>query len=163
MLVCMHRLPAIVATVAAAAALAAMPTLARAQADALQRCRSLPEAAARLACYDAIVVPAAAPPAPPAMPAATAAVPAPAAFGLPDKARAAEPEAIEAQVAAGFSGWGPNERIRLDNGQVWLVTDGSTGDVRPGQRKVKVRRGALGSYFLEFEGLNRSPRVRRVE
>ena len=32
-----------------------------------------------------------------------------------------------------------------------------------GSRKVKVRRGALGSYFLDFEGLTKSPRVRRLQ
>ena len=29
--------------------------------------------------------------------------------------------------------------------------------------KVRVRRGALGAFFLEFEGSNRSPKVRRVQ
>jgi len=88
--------------------------------------------------------------------------PAPDRFGLPARARS-EPVSIDSSVSADFQGWDPNTRIRLSNGQVWQVIDGSSGALRPGQRKVTVTRGALGSFFLEFEGLNRSPRVRRVE
>lgn len=155
---------------------------------AFGRCREIAEANARLACYDAI--PFAAPRAgaaaagtPAASTAAasaasaTAATPAgtartaeaaPAApsaadrFGLAAVPAAQELQSIASSVESDFFGWGPNERIRLLNGQVWEVVDGSSGTVAPANRKVVVRRGALGSYFLEFEGLNRSPRVRRL-
>lgn len=70
---------------------------------------------------------------------------------------------IESSVSNDFYGWDPNTRIRLNNGQVWQVIDGSTGTVNADNRRVKVTRGALGSFFLEFEGMNKAPRVRRVE
>ena len=65
---------------------------------------------------------------------------------------------------AAFRGWGPNARIRLENGQVWQVIDGSTLRVRPGARRVRVEKALIGSsYFLEIEGINAAPRVKRVE
>jgi hypothetical protein len=54
-------------------------------------------------------------------------------------------------------------RIRLDNGQVWEVIDGIGAAVGPDQREVTVRRGAMGSFFLDFAGTNHSARVRRVQ
>ncbi len=134
------------------------------------RCRHVAEAGARLACYDAI--PHATPPparpasAPPVATRAAEPASAPLAahdrFGLAVRNPADDLQSIATSVPASFFGWSANERIRLDNGQVWEVVDGSSGSVGPANRKVTVRRGALGSYFLEFEGLNSSPRVRRL-
>jgi len=134
------------------------------------KCRHVADATARLACYDAIPYvaapvagPASAPPAA-TRPAEPASAPRSALerFGLVARPPAEDLQSITSSVNADFFGWGPNERIRLDNGQVWEVIDGSTGSVGPANRKVTIRRGALGSFFLEFEGLNSSPRVRRI-
>ena len=144
---------------------------------AFGKCRRVADAVERLACYDAIPHPVA-PPVRPSSAAHTAeqraSASAPAAaparvsppgadtFGLPSRARTQELQSIRSTVGADFFGWGPTERIRLENGQVWEVLDGSSGTVGPVNRQVTVRRGALGSFFLEFEGLNISPRVRRL-
>jgi hypothetical protein len=138
------------------------------QDDSFLRCRALVDATARLACYDALPVAAAAP-APVVVAAAAPAVapsPTPAArvadfFGLPQ--RAAEPQEAVSAVGASFSGWGPNQRIRLENGQVWQVIDGSSVALPEGRRQVTVKRGALSSFYLDIQGINTSPRVRRVE
>jgi hypothetical protein len=148
--------------------LAAVPALAD---DAgLLRCRAIPESAARLACYDALVVPASAPAAStfglPAAPAPAQPVPAPKPeqFGMEFKTPDNLPEAIESTIPGVFDGWGPKENIRLANGQVWQVTDDSSGVVRTMKDgKVRVRRGVLGAFYLEIEGSNRSPRVKRLQ
>lgn len=153
----------------------AICTPALAQNDGVPRCQGLAEPAARLACYDSLFPPRAAPaPNPPqtsaatAAPAASSAPAAPpseavAQFGLPQKAKPTEIETIESTVAANFTGWGPNDRIRLQNGQVWEVVDGSSGTITPDMRRVKVRRGLFGAFFLDFEGLTKSPKVRRLQ
>lgn len=153
--------------------LAALPALA--QDTGLTRCRALTDAGARLACYDALAdaaVPAGAPRAATvaAPPAATGAL-APAAgvasgevaanFGR--AAPSQEPDMIQSAVGPSFNGWEPNQRIKLLNGQEWQVTDGTSATVPAKERKVAVRRGWFGAYFLEVEGLNASPRVRRVQ
>jgi hypothetical protein len=138
------------AALAMAIAVVSITTSAHAQSDALQRCRAIAESAARLACYDAIPVPAR------GDAAAPAAAPA-AAKGGPTG------EPVESAVGSGFAGWSPNERIRLANGQVWQVVDGTVHAVAPGARKAKIRRGVLGSFFLDIEGVSASPRVRRVQ
>jgi hypothetical protein len=148
---------------------------------ALLRCRALSDAAARLACYDALPVQSAAPlrtapaaaagPAPAAAPAAVTPPAAPAAAVATAPAAAQrfgqesrdEPQSITSQIAGVFEGWGPNTRIKLANGQVWQVTDGSEGLYHLQSPKVTVRRALLGGFQLEIEGAKRSPRVRRVE
>lgn len=150
-----------------ALSLAALPALAQ---DGLQRCRAIADATARLTCYDAL----AAAPKPPAVPVAAAVPAAPVAatkpapkpadnFGLPASKRPDEAQEVQSSVGPSFDGWGPNSRIRLDNGQVWQVTDGTSTSIPERARKVAVKRGALGSFYLDIEGLNTSPRVRRVE
>ena len=121
----------------------------------LLECRKLTGSTQRLACYDAL--PATAPP---------GAVPRSAAegFGLnrPDPARSIEPEAIETHIQGRFEGWEPRDRITLANGQVWQISDNSRAAFDMVSPKVKVVRGWLGSFFLQIEGTNHSPRVRRV-
>lgn len=141
---------------------------------AILKCRTLPDTSARLACYDAITVGAtpAAVAAPAAAPgAALAAAPAPAArskeadFGIEtQKRREQEPQSVASTVVGDFEGWGPNSRIRLANGQVWRIVDGSEA-VLPRMRdaKVRIERNLLGTLFLKVEGANSSAKVRRVE
>lgn len=145
---------AFVLTCSAAAATAQLP-------DQLLRCRALADAATRLACYDALAV-ATDPAAPRTTSPAPPAPAAPADFGLPRPAAETAGQEVRSRVAPGFDGWKGSTRIALENGQVWEVVDGSSGYVGPGNRKVVVRRGALGSYRMEFEGSNNSPSVRRI-
>ena len=134
------------------AALAADPTL--------QQCRSIPDPAARLACYDALPLQAGPATATPAVPAAEV----PAQFGLVrEAAPVVELPSIESTIPGHFDGWYPNRRVKLANGQVWQVADGSTRFYDLDNPKVTIRRGVLGAFYLDLSVDNRSIRVRRVE
>lgn len=132
-----------------------------AQGSSLQACRAIADAGARLACYDALPLPAATPAAAPAAsaPAATAQ----SNFGLEAKAVQKAPDAIDSHIEGRFEGWSDKTRIKLANGQVWQVSDGSHAYLNLTNPKVRVRRGLFGAFFLDIEGTGRSPRVRRVE
>jgi hypothetical protein len=152
---------------------------------AILKCRSLPDTASRLACYDAIPVgaapvAAAAAPAPAPAPAAraVAAAPAPVAVAAPaaspeqsfglrpvvKKQQDVEPSSIRSSVVGRFDGWGPGTIFRLANGQVWKVTD-DTDAVLPivQNPNVEITRGLIGAYFLQVEGHANSARVARVK
>lgn len=129
---------------------------------ALLRCRGIADIAARVACYDAIPIGADGPPG------AQASAPAPAPeenFGLEAvKQREAQPTAIRSTVAGDFSGWGPGSQIRLANGQVWRIVDGSEAVLAPMKDpQVSIERNLFGTLFLRVEGSNSSAKVRRVE
>lgn len=145
---------------------------------ALQRCRQIADSLQRMVCYDAIVLPQApssglpaatqaAPQSAGARPAAVVAAPTAkdeaATFGLPARRIESAPEQLESAIAGAFDGWQAQTRIRLSNGQLWQVTDGSEGAYRLRDPKVKITRGPFGSYFMEIEGVKQTPKVRRVE
>ena len=146
------------------------------------RCRNLSEAPARLACYDALVVPATdakrgvskpavqpeTRPSPAATPMSSPAVVAAAPqkieqFGLENRVNPDTLDAIESYIPGRFEGWEAKSNIKLANGQVWQVSDDSSRYLTLNDPKVRIRRGALGTFYLEFEKTNYSPRVRRVQ
>lgn len=129
-------------------------------AESLRRCRAMADKEQRLACYDALTpaawgLPSAASVANPGADAAR--------FGLPAVSAQDSLSVIEAQIPGRFMGWGPRTRIRLSNGQVWEVADGSEGAYEQQSPKVKIRRGMLGSFFLDIEGVTQTPKVRRIQ
>jgi hypothetical protein len=142
--------------------------LALADDAAILKCRALGDAQARLACYDTIPVNAQRP-ASAANPAIATAAPAPAmsaeqSFGMEAvKHKEAEPRSIESTIVGKFDGWEPGAQIHLANGQVWRVVDGSSA-VLPGMDNVRVKvvRNVIGTLFMEIDGTNNSPKVRRV-
>ncbi|WP_310386821.1 hypothetical protein [Roseateles sp.] len=143
--------------------MSALFAAARAQAQALpaQQCRAMPDPQARLLCYDAWVDAQAglASSKSAAGPAAPAAV----SFGLEQQARKAEAQEIESEISGLFEGWGPKQVIKLNNGQLWQITDDSSAVLYLKNPKVKVRRSVLGYFVLEFEASTHTAKVRRLE
>lgn len=126
------------------------------------KCRALTDTGARLACYDAIQVG--------ARPQVATAAAAPVRskdenFGMEEKKRReAEPASISSTIAGDFQGWGPSSQIRLANGQVWRIIDGSDAVLPPMRNpKVTIERNMFGTLFLKVEGTNSSAKVRRVQ
>ena len=76
---------------------------------------------------------------------------------------AAELPAIHSHIPGTFHGWSQHTTIRLANGQVWQVMDEGTRRMTLQDPKVRVRRGLMGAFYLEFEAHNHAPRVRRLE
>ena len=72
-------------------------------------------------------------------------------------------ERIDTAIEGRFEGWIAKSQIPLANGQVWQVTDGSRATLELVNPKVVIRRGFMGAFYMEFEGTNQSPRVRRVK
>ncbi len=156
--------------------LLAATTSALADDAGILRCRTIKDSAARLACYDALSVPSAAPAAAAqpkagtpsaaaaAAPKAAATPPTPAQqFGMESKTPAAQLDAIESTIQGMFEGWVPNTVITLANGQAWQISDSSSGYIHMENPKVKIRRAFMGSFVLEFEGSSRIAKVRRVK
>jgi len=141
-----------------ACATALLPLASFATDDSLRRCRLLSDANARLACYDAIALPA-----PGSARAPAPAKETPAQFGLVGTQRQVSLDAVESRIPGNFEGWNARSRIALENGQVWQIDDDSRAILELRNPKARVRKGALGAFYLEIEGTNRSPRVKRVQ
>lgn len=155
---------------AAALALASTlaPAVALTPAD-LQRCRTLVDDKARLVCYDALAG-APATRGAPAAPMGAGAAASPSVSAPPVTTPAADfgrtgagATQIESRIDGLFEGWDRSSRLRLANGQVWQVIDGSNAALALRDPVVRVRRASLGSFLMEIEGTNRTVRVRRVD
>lgn len=186
-----RRIPAMVAALLALAVGQASAQSNAVEAE-LRRCRAIPDSLARVACYDGIALPAPAPSAPgtaqapsgssgvasaagtraavPAAPPAATAAPSAAVaaspqgrdFGLPERPVSSLPQSIESAIEGEFDGWTAGARLRLANGQVWEIVDGSTASYQLRDPKVRISRGMFGSFFISIEGVAQTPRVRRV-
>ena len=136
---------------------------------ALARCRAIADNAARLACYDALPLgapqtkgPAGGPQAQPSQ--ASPIIIPPEQFGFEERIieRQGIPQ-IESRVDGRFDGWFPNAIIRLVNGQVWQVTDGSSRFYDLDRPEVEITRGLLSAFYLNVKGDNHTVRVKRLQ
>jgi hypothetical protein len=123
---------------------------------AVLKCRTLPDAASRLSCYDAMPLAGA-----PATAAASAQN-----FGLKPAVQpkpAPQPDLVRSTVVGEIGGWSPGTRITLANGQAWRIIDGDA--VLPMMRnpQAEVSRGLMGAYFLQVAGHTSAARVARVQ
>jgi hypothetical protein len=110
---------------------------------------------------------AAAPKSAPASPVAPAATPAwlRALVTLQEVGREPEgAEVFESRLAGDYTGWEGRTLFRLENGQVWQQADaGVRVDDRRVQPRVRLRPGAVGTYWLEIEGVRERVKVRPVK
>ena len=78
--------------------------------------------------------------------------------------KADQQDGVESTLVGSFSGWSQSTTFRLANGQSWRVVDDSSASLYSREApKVAIKRNFFGTYFLEVEGVNQAPRVRRLE
>lgn len=126
------------------------------------QCLEIADADARLACYDRFARTRRAGHPSPVAPPDAAPASAEARFGNAQAERKGRIEAIHANIAAtGVNGFGKLV-VTLDNGQVWLQTDGKRYRAAVGDA-VTVRRSSYGPGFrLKTEGGRRFIQVKRI-
>lgn len=80
------------------------------------------------------------------------------------RAQDAGRDVIVSRIAGTFSGWGPKSILKLENGQRWQITDGSSFDFNPMEHpQIRIEPKSLGSWMFHVEGYNTGARVTRVE
>jgi hypothetical protein len=170
-----RRMIAAMAMAVATVSSAAEPTSLQSE---IALCAAMPEAAARLACYDRLaaragargnpdvagVSPAEADPVVPAT-----AVQAPGdTFGLEQKRLREETSApgarteVQGSIAALLARRDGRMVIELDNGQIWATTEPDAQRILAPGSRVTIRRASMGSFLLVTDS-RRSIRVRRLE
>lgn len=70
---------------------------------------------------------------------------------------------IYARIEGEFTGWSGRTVFKLDNGQWWQQTDGTTFSVpRMTNPGVEIQPAMMGSWLLKVDGYNRPVRVTRI-
>lgn len=73
------------------------------------------------------------------------------------------PEVLESRIVGDFKGWSGKTVFRLENGQVWEQAAAGRFYHRAENPRVLIRKGAMGTYLLQLEGMGSTIRVRRIE
>lgn len=152
--------------------LAAGPARAQLDPAAVQRCRIIAEAPARLACYDAIALPGLGSRAGWGAPVATAPAAAPAAvpgaapggeFGLSRPAAEAVAERLVSRVVGRVEDFPTGLKLTLENGQVWQLSESATGFYNLDSPRVTITRGLISGFVMAMDGVNAPLKVRRIK
>lgn len=86
--------------------------------------------------------------------------------GFPARAADQGPEGdITSRILGEFRGWSNQQRITLENGQVWQINDSTAtlAGVKLQDPVVTLSRGAISGWFLQVEGYNVRARVKRIK
>jgi len=71
---------------------------------------------------------------------------------------------ISSNIIGDFTGFGGGTIIKLENGQVWQVTDGELRGIKTlSNPKVSIRPGLIGGWRLQVEGYNAVAKVKRLQ
>jgi hypothetical protein len=153
--------------------------LAQATSADIQRCRPVTEASARLACYDAIALTVSHPsPSPSSTPASapphsstaqadreanSQAASASTRFGLPAVRHESEANDLHSRIVGRVESFSRGHEYRLENGQVWRITETAIGFYQLDNPRVKITKGFLSNFYMQIDGVAAAPKVRRVK
>ena len=72
---------------------------------------------------------------------------------------------IYTSITGEFRGWSKSgERFRLDNGQIWQITDSTSRlKVSMVNPEIVIEPGALGAWYMKVVGYNTRARVKRIK
>lgn len=85
--------------------------------------------------------------------------------GLPEHSRN-DAKTVVAKIPGAFSGWDGSTTFRLDNGQVWQVTEpGAKFKIQAVDNPtVQIKRALIGDvWYLKIDGYGSSVKVRRLQ
>jgi hypothetical protein len=84
-------------------------------------------------------------------------------FGFNDGRGSGAAQQVQSRYDGEFTGWSGNTLFRLENGQVWKQAQSGRVSARATRPQITIKRGTLGGYRMNVEGLNESIRVERVK
>jgi hypothetical protein len=74
-----------------------------------------------------------------------------------------EQQQITSRILGEFRGWKGGTRFKLENGQVWRQVERGKFVVNVKDPTIIIRKGFLGTYFLNVKGYGTRVKVKRVE
>jgi len=71
-------------------------------------------------------------------------------------------EEMSSTALGNFRYWREGQRIELENGQVWEITNDTNLFFKANNPRVKIEKGFFSSFYMHIDGVSQSLRVRRV-
>ena len=83
-------------------------------------------------------------------------------FGMEKKVLELGGDEISSTALGQFSFWNKGQRIELENGQVWEITNSPNLYFKASNPRVTIEKGLFSSFHLHIDGISKSPKVRRI-
>lgn len=83
-------------------------------------------------------------------------------FGMEKKVLELGGEEMSSTALGEFRFWNKGQRIELENGQVWEITNDTNLFHRTTNPRVTIEKGMFSSFYLHLEGVSRSLKVTRI-
>ncbi|NVJ61341.1 MAG: hypothetical protein HWE27_13180 [Gammaproteobacteria bacterium] len=84
-------------------------------------------------------------------------------FGLEKEVENLSLEKLDSKIIGKFSEWKKGTKFKLENGQEWQVINSRTLYHTVENPEVTIEKGAFGSFYLRFNGMNRRLKVKRLK
>ena len=85
-------------------------------------------------------------------------------FGMEQQiAETSQIDEIKTSYEGLFTGWKAKQQFTFANNQIWQISDGSSAHHHFENPTIVIERGIFGSFVMKVEGLNRSPKVKRIK
>jgi hypothetical protein len=84
-------------------------------------------------------------------------------FGLEKEVANQTPDELTSIAVGKFKSWNKKMLVTLENDQVWQVNSSRSLYYPVTNPKVIISKGALGSFYMSIEGINRRLKVERIK
>lgn len=83
-------------------------------------------------------------------------------FGMEKKVLELGGEEMSSTAVGEFRLWNKGQRIELDNGQVWEITNDTNLFHKTSNPRVTIEKGMFSAFYLHIDGVSKSLKVRRI-
>jgi len=83
-------------------------------------------------------------------------------FGMEKKVLELGGEEMSNTALGQFDFWKKGQRVELENGQVWEITNSTNLFHKTRNPKVSIEKGLFSSFYMHIEGVSKSLKVRRI-
>lgn len=83
-------------------------------------------------------------------------------FGMEKKMLELGGDKMSSTAIGQFDFWNKGQRIELENGQVWEITNSTNLYHKSTNPRVTIEKGMFSSFYLHIDGVSKSLKVRRI-
>jgi len=83
-------------------------------------------------------------------------------FGMEKKVLELGGDEMSSTALGEFRFWNKGQRIELENGQVWEITNSTNLFHKTTNPRVTIEKGLFSSFYLHIDGVSKSLKVRRI-
>ncbi len=83
-------------------------------------------------------------------------------FGMEKKMLELGGDEMSSTAVGQFDFWNKGQRVELENGQVWEITNSTNLYHKAANPRVTIEKGLFSSFYMHIDGVSKSLKVRRI-